>query len=705
MARPASTVREGSPTPLGATWDGRGVNFALFSAHATKVELCLFDPSGAREISRTVLPEYTDEVWHGYFPDLRPGQLYGFRVHGPYEPQHGHRFNPSKLLLDPYARELYGSLRWHDAQFSYRIGSPRGDLSIDRRDNARYMPKCRVIDPAFSWGDDRHPRTPWADSVFYEAHVRGLTMQHPGVPAEIRGMIAGLSSPAIVDHLVKLGIKQLELLPVHAFVNDHFLHQKGLTNYWGYNSIGFFAPDPRYLSRAGVEEFKSTVALLHDAGIEVILDVVYNHTAEGNELGPTLSFRGIDNVSYYRLLPDDRRYYINDTGCGNTLNLSHPRVLQMVIDSLRYWVEEMHVDGFRFDLCSTLGREPHGFDQHSGFFDILRQDPVLSRVKLVAEPWDLGPGGYQVGNFPPGWAEWNDRFRDSVRRYWRGDEGMLPELAARLTGSSDLFEHRGRRPWSSINFVAAHDGFTLHDTVAYVNRHNEANKEENRDGHSENHSANYGAEGPTDDRSIIEVRERQKRNMLATLLLAQGTPMVLGGDEMGRTQAGNNNAYCQDNEISWFDWELTEEGEQLLQFTRRLTELRREHPVLRRLKFRHGKVSPGNGIKDIAWYTPQGTEKTTEQWQDVFAKCIGVVLNGSDDEAEDPDEPDADVLLIVMNAHHEAVPFTMPKMPCHGRWRKIIDTDEPAFDDDDADAPPSAFDAPGRSLQVFSFES
>src|SRR5580704_14422135 len=543
-----SRVREGMPFPLGATWDGLGVNFALFSAHATKVELCLFDSEGAGELERIELPEYTDEVWHGYLPDARAGTLYGYRVHGPYEPAAGHRFNPNKLLLDPYAKQIVGEVRWDPALFGYTVGSPERDLSFDPRDSAAFMPKCRVIDPAFTWGRARPPGTPWERTIIYEAHLRGFTMRHPAVPPEERGTFAGMMHKEVTDYIRHLGVTAIELLPVHAFVDDSYLVEKGMRNYWGYNTIGFFAPQPRYLSSTAVKEFKEMVAHLHDAGIEVILDVVYNHTAEGNELGPTLSFKGIDNASYYRLAPE-RRYYINDTGTGNTVNLSHPRVLQMVTDSLRYWVQEMHVDGFRFDLATILAREPGGFDESSGFLDACRQDPVLSRAKLIAEPWDLGPGGYQVGHFTPGWAEWNDRFRDTVRAYWKGDPGKLPDLAARLTATGDLFNKRGRKPWASVNFITAHDGFTLNDLVSYNDKHNEANGEGNRDGRSENLSWNHGVEGPTDDPTIRALRLRQLRNLLATLLFSQGTPMILAGDEFARTQRGNNNAYAQDCEL------------------------------------------------------------------------------------------------------------------------------------------------------------
>jgi glycogen operon protein len=701
-------VRPGRPHPLGATWDGYGVNFAIFSANATKVELCLFDRSGAREVERIALPEYTDEVWHGYLPEARPGLLYGYRVHGPYEPAAGHRFNPNKLLIDPYARALHGSIRWSDAHFGYRVGSSRLDLSFDRRDNARAMPKCRVVDPAFTWGDDRAPRVPWPDALIYETHVRGHTMRHPGVAPGLRGTFAGFSGAAVVDHLRRLGVTSVEFLPVHAFCDDRHLVQRGLRNYWGYNTINFFAPEPRYLATGSLSEFKTMVARLHEAGIEVILDVVYNHTGEGSELGPTLSFRGIDNASYYRLRPGDMRRHIDDTGTGNTLDLTHPRVLQLVMDSLRHWVTEMRVDGFRFDLATTLAREPHGFDPGSGFLDACRQDPVLQGVKLIAEPWDVGPGGYQVGGFPPGWAEWNDKYRDTVRAFWRGDEGRLPELAARIAGSSDVFERRGRRPWASVNFVTAHDGFTLRDLVSYERKHNEANQEGNRDGHDANHSANYGVEGPSADPAIREVRDRQRRNLLATLLLSQGTPMLLGGDEIGRTQGGNNNPYCQDNETSWFDWGAAAggagSGPDLVPFLQRLARVRREHPVLRRPVFLHGRERSANGVKDITWYTPQGTEKTPEQWGDRQARCIGVLLNGEAGFHMAPDGSNArdTTLLVVLNAFHGEVPFVLPDVPGGEGWRCLLDTRDPAGEPEPGRWPPGAsFRVGGRSTLVF----
>jgi glycogen operon protein len=697
-------VWPGQPWPLGATWDGKGVNFAVFSAHAERVELCLFDAAGVREIDRVRLPEYTDEVWHGYLPDARPGTLYGYRVYGPYDPRAGHRFNPNKLLLDPYAKALFGRFLQTEAIFGYRVGSAREDLSFDRRDSARAMPKCRVVDSSFQWGDDRAPATPWPDSIVYEAHVRGFTMLHPALPQPLRGTCAGLGSEPVIDYLRSLGITAIELLPVQARFDEPHLLQHGLKNYWGYNTIGFFAPDPQLLSTGLSAEFKTMVRQFHDAGIEVILDVVYNHTAEGNHLGPTLCFRGIDNASYYRLLPNERRHYINDTGTGNTLNLSHPRVLQMVLDSLTYWVEQMHVDGFRFDLATTLGREDHGFDPGSGFFDAIRQAPALQHVKLIAEPWDIGPGGYQLGHFPPGWAEWSDRYRDAVRRYWRGDERMLPELAARISASADLFDHRGRRPWASVNFVTAHDGFTLNDLVTYNDKHNDANQENNQDGHSENLSFNFGVEGPSDEPAIVAQRAQQIRNFLATLLVSQGTPMLLAGDEVARSQNGNNNAYCQDNEITWQDWSLVEKHADLLDFTRRMIAQRRTHPVLRRMRFLHGNVTCKRGIKDITWFTPQGAEKTPEQWMDPMARCIGVLLNGQAGPAMGTHGvPIADdLLLIILNSHDDVVEFTLPELPIERSWNRLVDTGDPAGGAETTAAMGSILPIKGRSLCVLS---
>ena len=675
MSSNGPRILPGSPYPLGATWDGRGVNFALFSAHAEKVELCLFERADAHECERIVLPECSGQVWHGYLPDAGPGLLYGYRVHGPYEPERGHRFNPHKLLLDPYARLIRGRLRWSDAHFGYRIGSPREDLSIDRRDNARAMPKCQVVDPAFTWGTDRPPGHAWSESVIYEAHLRGFTMRHPELPENLRGTVAGFASAPVIDYLKGLGITAVELLPVQAHVDDRYLIERGLTNYWGYNTIGFFAPEPGYLSSGRLYEFKTMVARLHDAGLEVILDVVYNHTGEGNQLGPTLCFRGIDNASYYRLQPDAPRYYVDDTGTGNSLNLTHPRVMQMVMDSLRYWAGEMHVDGFRFDLASTLGRGPQGFDPHCSLFSAMRQDPLLARAKLIAEPWDLGPGGYQLGHFGAGWSEWNDRYRDSVRRFWRGDAGALPELATRITGSADLFDHDGRHPRASINFLTAHDGFTLQDLVSYERKHNEANGEDNRDGRDEAYSANYGAEGPADDENIGALRRRQRRNMLATLLLSQGTPMLLAGDEFGRTQQGNNNAYAQDNEISWVDWDAIDDDTRGdIGFVRRLLSLRRQHPALRWPRFLHGWMQCDRGVKDITWLAPGGGEMTTEQWSDPEARSVGLLLNGRADTSITAPPPD-EILLLLLNAAVDAIDFQLPRLPFGSGWVELLAAD------------------------------
>ena len=616
MAHPVQLTR-GAPYPLGATWDGLGVNFAVFSAHAERIELCLFDPSGRREITQLTLPECTDEVWHGYLPNGRAGLIYGYRAHGPYAPQEGHRFNAHKLLLDPYARRIAGTLRWSDALFGYRVNSPRADLSFDRRDSAPGMLKAIVTDDGFDWGDDRPPNVPWSNTVIYESHVRGLTMLREDLRGDERGTFAALADPDVIDHLRRLGITAIELMPIHAFVQDRYLLERRLKNYWGYNTIGFFTIEPHYLSDGSRNEMRVAVRRLHAAGIEVILDVVYNHTAEGSELGPTLSFRGLDHANYYRLVADNPRHCVNDTGTGNTLNLAHPRVLQMVMDSLRYWVTSFHVDGFRFDLGVTLGREQHGFDPGAAFFDAVRQDPILTRVKLIAEPWDVGPGGYQLGHHPPGFAEWNDRFRDSARRFWRGDAGQRPEFASRLAGSGDLFDRHARRPWASINYIASHDGFTLADVVSYSTRHNEANGEGNKDGHGENYSANWGVEGPTDEKAILELRSRVARAMLATVMFAHGTPMLLGGDEFGRTQRGNNNAYCQDNETSWFDWRMAAapEGRALIEFVARLIALRQEHSALRSRHFLHGRREPAPGVFDIGWFDENGESVSEPAWK------------------------------------------------------------------------------------------
>ncbi len=694
----------GKPYPLGATWDGYGVNFALFSEHASQVELCLFDASGRREIERIPLREHTDQVWHGYLPEARPGQLYGYRVHGPYDPGRGHRFNPHKLLLDPYARAIVGELKWTDAHYGYRLDSMLDDTSFDKRDNASHMPRCKVIDPAFTWGEDRRPNTPWHETVIYELHVKGFTRQHPDIPPALRGTYAGLTCEPSIEYLKRLGVTAVELLPVHAFIDDRFLVDKGLRNYWGYNSIGYFAPDMRYCASGKLQEFKTMVKTLHAHGIEVILDVVYNHTAEGNHLGPTLSFRGIDNSAYYRLLADNPRYCMDYTGCGNTLNMMHPRVLQLIMDSLRYWVLEMHVDGFRFDLAAALARELHSVDRLGAFLDIIHQDPVLSQVKLIAEPWDLGEGGYQVGNFPVGWTEWNGKYRDSVRDFWKGEGGLIGDLAYRLTGSSDLYAHNGRRPYASINFITCHDGFTLEDLVSYDRKHNENNLEDNRDGENHNRSWNCGVEGPTDDPDILALRRRQKRNLLATLMFSQGVPMLAAGDELGRTQFGNNNAYCQDNEISWLRWKLDNKDELLLEFVRHLMRLRRQHPVFRRRSFFQGHSLRGEDVKDIIWLNPDGHEMTEGQWNQSFARCLGVYLSGDTmDEFDNRGQPirDDDFLMLI-NAHHEAIDFILPRYRGNKGWTRLIDTVLEEQAPQSVDYPAATpYSLEGRSLALF----
>src|SRR6266403_1918099 len=676
---PSSKVWPGQPYPLGATWDGKGVNFALFSAHAEKVELCLFDRSGQYEQARIVLPEYTNEVWHCYLPEARPDQLYGYRVYGPYDPAAGHRFNPNKLLLDPYAKAIAGQVRWSDVVFGYRVGSPRDDLAFDRRDSARHVPKCRVVETAFTWNDDRQPHTSWEETIILEMNVRGFTIKHPAVDMHQRGTFAALAAPTVIDYLVELGITAIEFLPVHAAVSDRHLVSRGLSNYWGYNTIAFFAPDPRFLPGGAIAEFKTAVKRLHEAGIEVILDVVYNHTGEGGRLGPTLSFRGIDNLSYYRLR-DDRRRYQNVTGTGNTLNTDHPRVLQMVMDSLRYWALEMHVDGFRFDLAPALARENGDYSQGSAFFDAIRQDPAMAGLKLIAEPWDLGAYGYQLGNFPPGWAEWNGQYRDTVRRFWKGDQGLVADLASRVAGSSDIFGYRGRRPWASINFITVHDGFTLQDLVSYSQKHNEPNGEDNHDGTDANYSCSYGVEGASDDPQIIALRDRQKRNLLATLLLSLGVPMLLAGDEIGRTQRGNNNAYCQDNEISWFDWQhIGPADEELAWFVRYLIHLRRRHRVFSRPRFLRGEVLSEAGVKDITWITPSGKEATTEDWNNPVGQALGYVLSGAAGEFVTPGgQRDIDEsFLVMMNAHSEELDFRFPSLASQMSWEPLVDTAEP----------------------------
>ncbi len=662
-------IRPGAPYPLGATWDGEGVNFSIFSEHAESVELCLFDADGAEQ--RVTMRDRTDLIWHTYLPDVRPGQLYGYRVFGPYAPAEGHRFNPNKLLLDPYAKSVTGSVQWTDAIFGYQVGED--DQSFDERDSAPGMPRCAVIDPSFTWGDDRPPAIPWNRTIIYEAHVKGLTMLHPGVAEDLRGTFLGVASDPIVDHLLALGVTAIELMPVHYFVDDRHLVERGLRNYWGYNSINFLAPDIRYGS---YKDFKSMVKTMHRAGIEVILDVVYNHTAEGNHMGPTLSFRGIDNSAYYRLVPDDKRHYMDFTGTGISLNLLHPRAIKLIMDSLRYWVLDMHVDGFRFDLAPVLARELFDVNRLGTFFDIIQQDPVLSQVKLIAEPWDVGPGGYQVGNFPIGWAEWNGKYRDCLRRFWRGDPGQVPELASRLSGSSDLYEASGRRTYASINFVTCHDGFTLTDLVSYDNKHNEANGEDNRDGADDNFSRNWGHEGPTDALRIERMRARMKRNLLASLIFSQGVPMVLAGDEFGRTQKGNNNAYCQDNEISWVDWSLDAEDRELLDFTRRIIRIFRDNPVLRRRTFFTGKPIPGEMVKDLTWIRPDGSEMTEDDWRDGSNQLIGMLVHG-----EATDEVDArgrpiygHTILLLVNGGTRSRYYVLPKVEGLGRWRGLVDT-------------------------------
>ncbi|MFO0900297.1 MAG: glycogen debranching protein GlgX [Pirellulales bacterium] len=670
----------GRSYPLGASWDGEGTNFAVFSEHASSMELCLFDQANfAAEVARVRMRERTDQVFHCYLPGVQPGQLYGYRAYGPYEPSHGHRFNPTKLLLDPYARAIHGGFEWDASMFGYKIGHGDADLSQDDRDSAEFMPKSVVVDDRFDWEDDRAPSIPWHRTLIYELHVKGFTARHPEVPEELRGKYLGLATQPVIDYLLSLGVTTVELLPVHQFVDDQHLLDKGLRNYWGYNSIGFFAPESRY-AMAGtrgeqVQEFKQMVKAFHQAGLEVILDVVYNHTAEGNQLGPTLSFRGLDNAAYYRVSPENQRYYMDYTGCGNTPNMRHPRVLQLVMDSLRYWVQEMHVDGFRFDLAAALARELHDVDRLSAFFDIIHQDPVLSRVKLIAEPWDVGMGGYQVGNFPIGWTEWNGRYRDTVRRYWKGDSGEVGDLASRLTGSSDLYQDDGRRPYASINFVTCHDGFSLHDLVSYNGKHNEANGEDNRDGANDNASWNCGAEGPTEDQGILALRERQKRNFLATLFVSQGVPMLLAGDERGHTQNGNNNTYCQDNELSWLDWEFDDRRRDLLEFTKAAIELFKKEPVLRRRKFFQGRRIRGSEVKDITWFRTDGKELDEQDWTTPVTRCFGIRLAGDAlDEVNPRGQPiTGDTLLLLFNAHYEPVPFVLPNHR-HDRWELVLDT-------------------------------
>ena len=671
------TIKEGSPLPLGATWDGNGTNFSLFSENATRVELCLFDNEGARETDRIPLPEYTDGIWHVYVEGLGPDTVYGYRVDGPYQPSDGHRFNKNKLLLDPYATEHIGELRWGPEIFGYVVESG-DDTTFDTRDSAPFVPKCVVTDPVFPWSDQRprprECRVPYADTILYELHAKGYTKLHPALPEKLRGTYAGLGEPVIVNYIRSLGITSVELLPIHTFFDESHLHDLRLTNYWGYNSLGFFAPDPRYAAepKEALREFKTMVARYHEACIEVILDVVYNHTAEGNERGPTLSFKGIDNASYYRLHAEDRRYYVNDTGTGNTVNVSHPRVLQMICDSLRYWVEETHVDGFRFDLGTILAREPNGFDKGAGFLKVVAQDPVLSRVKLIAEPWDIGPGGYRVGEFPPGWMEWNDTFRDRTRGFWTS-QSTSGEFAEALAGSPEIFNHVGRRPWTSVNFITAHDGFTLNDLVSYNDKHNLANGENNRDGSSNNRSWNCGIEGPTKDDAVLTLRSRQMRNLMATLLLAQGSPMMLAGDEFARTQKGNNNAYCQDNEISWVDWSLQQQNSNMLEFTRRVVALRTRYVMLRRDCYLHTAADDKGNVQELVWLNTDGTEVTPAQWQTKPPACFGMLLDGCALRADAVKRDCHETLLLLVNQAGDEEEFQLPER--NGKqWRLLLDT-------------------------------
>ncbi len=692
----------GSPYPLGATYDGEGVNFALFSEHAEAVELYLYDSSDEHEIAKFQLTEKTHQVWHIYVAGIKPGQLYGYRVNGPYEPAQGHRFNPHKLLIDPYAKAISGTVEWNDALFAYNIGDD--DLSLNPIDSAPFVPKSVVTDDKFDWGNDSPPRIPMHQSIIYEAHVKGFTAMHPDIPEEIRGSYAALAHPVAINYLKELGVTAVELLPIHHFLTDRHLKDKGLTNYWGYNSIGFFAPDVRY-SASGthgqqVLEFKEMVKALHAAGIEVILDVVYNHTGEGNEMGPTLSFRGIDNASYYRLA-EDPRYYMDFTGTGNTLNSRQPNVLRLIMDSLRYWVQEMHVDGFRFDLASALARELHDVDKLSSFFDVIHQDPVISQVKLIAEPWDIGEGGYQVGEFPPGWAEWNGKYRDCIRDYWIGADSMIAEFANRLTGSSDLYRGDNRTPSASVNFITAHDGFTLHDLVSYNDKHNEANGEDNKDGESHNRSWNCGAEGPTDDPTVNSLREKQKRNMLVTLFLSQGVPMLVAGDEQGRTQQGNNNAYCQDNEISWLDWKKVDST--LLDFTKKLIHFRRDHPIFCRRKWFQGLPIRGTGVEDIVWFLPDASEMDDQHWQEDYARSLAVFLNGAGIRSVDTEGKkivDANFYLL-FNAYWEDVPYKLPSKEYGVAWCKILDTNNDTIENFGQFAAGDTVLVPSRSILVF----
>jgi len=670
-------VWPGEPYPLGATYDGLGVNFAIFSEHAEAVELCVYEsPDDPAESARIELRERTDLIWHCYLPDARPGLAYGYRVRGPYAPDHGHRFNPHKLLIDPYAKAIAGPIRWDDALLGYRPGSEESEP--DERDSGPVMPKCMVIDPAFAWEGDRRPAVPWNRTIIYESHVRGMTMLHPEIPEELRGTYLGMAQDPVLDHLVSLGVTTVELMPVHQSVAEHELSARGLTNYWGYNSIAFLAPEVRYAAgRLGgqVDEFKSMVKAFHRAGIEVVLDVVYNHTGEGNHLGPTLSLRGVDNAAYYRLDPEDRSRYLDFTGCGNSLNMLHPRTIQLIMDSLRYWITDVHVDGFRFDLAPALARELYEVNRLGTFFDIIQQDPTISQVKLIAEPWDVGPGGYQVGNFPIGWAEWNGKYRDCVRRFWRGDDGLVSELASRLSGSSDLYAAGGRHTYATINFVTCHDGFTLHDLVSYERKHNEANGFDNTDGADENHSSNWGTEGETGNQRVVHLRERAKRNFLATLLLSQGVPMLSHGDEIRRSQRGNNNGYCQDNDLSWVRWDLSTAERSLLEYTRLLIRLRNENPVLRRRSFFTGRPIDARGTKDVTWLRRDGQEMSDEDWADEDRHVLGMLIHGrATDEVDQRGRPvSGDTVLLLMNGGDRPRLFQLPAVG-EGRWHEELNT-------------------------------
>jgi glycogen operon protein len=697
----------GKSYPLGATWDGQGTNFAVFSEHAEKIELLLYPSESAGEPEAVITLEHRDGyIWHVYLPDVIPPKCYLYRAHGPYDPSGGHRFNPAKALLDPYAKAIAGRIQWNEALFAYPLGGPEEDFALDSRDSGPFLPRCVVTNPYFDWEGDRPPKTPWSQSVIYEVHVKDATIRHPGVDAEQRGTYAGLASSAMIDYFTGLGITAVELLPVHHHVDEWMLRDKGLVNHLGYNTIGFFAPDSRYGTGSGrgeqVNEFRWMVKQLHKAGIEVILDVVYNHTAEGNHMGPTLSFRGLDNLSYYQLSPKDKRFYMDFTGCSNGLNMAHPQVTQFIMDSLRYWVLEMHVDGFRFDLAAALARELMEVNYLSAFFDIIHQDPVLSQVKLIAEPWDLGSGGYQVGKFPPLWAEWNGKYRDTVRTFWKGGESGVAEVAYRLSGSSDLYQETGRKPYASVNFITAHDGFTLRDLVSYDHKNNEANQEENRDGSDHDMSWNCGVEGPTEDPDIKRLRVRQIRNFIATLMLSQGVPMLLGGDEFGRTKQGNNNTYCQDNELNWFGWKLDDEAQELLAYTRRLIELRATHPVFRRRRFFQGRPVHGSEIKDITWLRPDGEEMSEEDWEAGFHRTIGVRLAGEAlGEVDDLGQPIVDdTFVLLLNAWWEDLDFRLP--PSEEPWERVLDTFESDPFADGNTRGEGIYLLRGRSLALFS---